>query len=851
MCRRPIVGMSASEAPLEVEEKQPLLSPSPMSSSIASSSRQTIIEFKKDGTVSRMRSHRGNMPSLPQTKQCPLCPAKFTRTTHLNRHMRTHSNERLHRCDTCSSQFTRSDLLTRHKKGCGDPTAQRTRRKSCQSCAESKVKCDLQYPCTKCKNRGKDCIYVGGPPLHSVSPTASRRTSEDSTASASNPPTPPPGEPSTSSSMNSDYLTKTFPALSLGEGGGLMSPHTGSPIPSGATTPTLLPLAPPRAVTDTVNDNMMLPSPGTANAIMNAFLTDPSPDSKVPPSQPAASDTSSNMSSSTFGSPHTPALEYTPESSAASTPSSDVESPADFNLLFSELDALALQSHASRMSVGSNMFQPFFTNLFASSSSVSVDDPMAVDALTWEETRTGPGRDPQFPFPTLSGDVQQFQQSPTLAESLAEKRAAENEPTPEDLQHYLYLFFTAFLKQLPIIHGPTWRMDGKPAVLINAMHACGALYVKTRKAAYFVTKVLDESREVLLQEFAREPRSTTDQIHLILAVSLLQTIGLFHQKASQRAASNIYHGMLVMMIRRCGLITTNASWTPPVMVDAASADQAWREWGLHETAKRALLISYLHDCCHALYFAIRPSFMLSELTLKLPCEDSLWKANNANEWSFALLGPSPYGSSMEARLTGVNMLQVHSALREFRVPSDLPALTPFAHFVVMHTILRDIYAIGMDNPSPADRDSPGHKPATDSSVTREIFSLQHWLHNWLQSWLNGPDTPKADADDEEPPFIANVLPYYWLAQVSILAYQEGLPPFRAGGSSHLNSEVHFRLVKHWLGHIRSFLRKGERAPTLFWDELMKVRLQTKHVDRDVEAGAPEDLEGLLGFFTEN
>jgi hypothetical protein len=43
---------------------------------------------KKDGTLSKIRSHRGNIPVLPQTKLCPHCPAKFTRTTHLNRHLR-------------------------------------------------------------------------------------------------------------------------------------------------------------------------------------------------------------------------------------------------------------------------------------------------------------------------------------------------------------------------------------------------------------------------------------------------------------------------------------------------------------------------------------------------------------------------------------------------------------------------------------------------------------------------------------------------------------------------------------------------------------------------------------------
>src|SRR5579863_6652843 len=67
-------------------EHKPMLLPSP--SPPALPTRAPTVEYKKDGTVSRMRSHRGNVPQLPQTKLCPYCPAKFTRTTHLNRHLR-------------------------------------------------------------------------------------------------------------------------------------------------------------------------------------------------------------------------------------------------------------------------------------------------------------------------------------------------------------------------------------------------------------------------------------------------------------------------------------------------------------------------------------------------------------------------------------------------------------------------------------------------------------------------------------------------------------------------------------------------------------------------------------------
>lgn len=58
-------------------------------SSVAVPQPRTVIEYRKDGAPSKMRSHKGNIPILPQTKLCPHCPAKFTRTTHLNRHLRT------------------------------------------------------------------------------------------------------------------------------------------------------------------------------------------------------------------------------------------------------------------------------------------------------------------------------------------------------------------------------------------------------------------------------------------------------------------------------------------------------------------------------------------------------------------------------------------------------------------------------------------------------------------------------------------------------------------------------------------------------------------------------------------
>jgi hypothetical protein len=54
---------------------------------------------------------------------------------------------------------------------------------------------------------------------------------------------------------------------------------------------------------------------------------------------------------------------------------------------------------------------------------------------------------------------------------------------------------------MPLVHPPTFEVVSKPRILINAMEACGALYVKTPTAAQFITTTLKNSREILVQEF--------------------------------------------------------------------------------------------------------------------------------------------------------------------------------------------------------------------------------------------------------------------------------------------------------------------------------------------------------------
>ncbi|KAG6861676.1 hypothetical protein C0995_013245 [Termitomyces sp. Mi166 len=642
---------------------------------------------------------------------------------------------------------------------------------------ESKIKCDRQYPCSKCTARGKECVFNGSGRRPSISnnpivqqkPILSATYTDSFTKSSTSPSTvfvtTPEADPT--------YDATTCPIPKSDE-------HTGSL--NNEPTSHFDRLGGPEALSSSVS--------------MPSF-------SKV-----------EQFTLDVFSASASAAELY-----QLNAPETDTAEDTDGRVV-------PVNSHLSSV-YASDMFGPFFSSIFNPSPSV----PLSED-LSWAGLATHPD---VFPFvsqvsPTGTieayGDNQTFEGTQemvtfdTSATRLAvgdvqQSSTLDVDPLEPELQHY------------------------------RAMQACGALFVKTRKASTFINKTLASAREALVQEFAKNPTDSSDQIHLILAVVLLQTIGLFHQLPDQRASSSIYHGMLVMMIRRTGMITKNASWEP-INLSEAPLELLWQDWVAHEMTKRAIWWSYLHDCCHSIYFALPSSYHPSEIELNLPCEDALWRANTAADWITVLQTPSSYGT-FKSRLTGVGMLQTLGALSETRLLEVHIPINPFSHFILIHAMLRHLFVTCVEGRLP--KGDVAATVNTNDAVNQEIYRLQYALHNWLQNWLNAPELPKVNDVNEEPPFIYNALPFYWLGQVSLLAFQESLPPFEQDSPNNLKVEVRFRLVKQWLRHIRGFLKKGDQVPTLFWDELMRIRLQTWQ--QEFEGEEEDDQDGLLGFFPEH
>jgi len=300
-----------------------------------------------------------------------------------------------------------------------------------------------------------------------------------------------------------------------------------------------------------------------------------------------------------------------------------------------------------------------------------------------------------------------------------------------------------------------------------------------------------------------------------------------------------------MMIRLNGFADKCLEWGAPEDIDASNVEQVWREWAKHETARRGIAVSYMHDCCHCLFFNLRPTYESATFDMYLPCEDALWTASSAEEWLSILRKPSRYGT-MQQRLGGPRLQKAYRKLAE---PSEAlsppPVFNPWQHFILVHAVLRELFEEYIEARAPESEggQAPGTSGARTEYISQDrIFSFQATLHRWLQSWLQSPHSPQYS--ELEPRFVEQALPYYWIAQVAIMAYQERLPPFCTGTIYLVSGEAKFRLMKKWEKHIRNFLRRGGKEPTLSFAELVNVRLRKW----DANAGHEDDSVNLLGFF---
>ncbi|KAG6819467.1 hypothetical protein H0H93_011567 [Arthromyces matolae] len=590
------------------------------------------------------------------------------------------------------------------------------------ACALSKIKCDLQHPCSKCVSRGRECVFVNNP-------AASR----------------------------AERLFVSKPESST------LAPTQTADVASPSTSP-----------------------------LKSFVMSDPTVSNPRPPSILRLVSSHSKLSS-------------TPSSSTFSSAKTD----------FFETNISTVEHNR----------EPKNRSWFEDVNAINADE-MLFELFGLVDTSPGPGDNnyrsididtpPTFavdfgPLPMVE-DLEITLPLPLLHHTL-ELEAADLSTSPAKPDHDLYF---------PLFHVPTWIMGDKPISLVRAMQAGGALFARTDAASTFIEDVLSSSQHSIPFEFATLSDEPRDQNRFLLTVILLQTIALFHLKAERAMSSNIYHEILITMIRRQGIIPRINSWIISEM-NMDNLESAWKEWANCEMIKRAVLLSFLHDCSLSMYFGFKPSFHPSELDLCLPCDDSVWQAPDAAQWYILC----QLHSIHDDNTLGFPMQRALSVLGETRLPRRMAVLfNPLSSLILIHAILRNLFApySAMTSAGPANISTLDTEFAALGSCKQENpLAIQLALNNWLQGCVEIPESTLDEASKESD-LAEDALSFYWLAQLSLLGLQNGtLADFRQVMTVDVKEAVggRFRLLKLWLDRIKSLLKSGNGAsvPSDLWEEL--------------------------------
>lgn len=215
-------------------------------------------------------------------------------------------------------------------------------------------------------------------------------------------------------------------------------------------------------------------------------------------------------------------------------------------------------------------------------------------------------------------------------------------PRLEIFNILLKSYFHNFHAQHPILHLPSLLprdgssgLDRKKDVLIYAMCCAGAFRHAARPIQNYARGMQELLRRTFNYHFEKDPRNVRD-LQSMQAWHLSLFIGGWSGSARSSEASQGSCASLDSMLR-CGhfLDGQRGDWFEDEQkpVEPGTEAERWTLFVEREETKRLAFAQLWFECHLGSFMRARPSLTFSELTLPVPCELDLWRAESAEEWA--------------------------------------------------------------------------------------------------------------------------------------------------------------------------------------------------------------------------
>jgi len=256
------------------------------------------------------------------------------------------------------------------------------------------------------------------------------------------------------------------------------------------------------------------------------------------------------------------------------------------------------------------------------------------------------------------------------------------------MQTYLNLFFAQFNVTYPLLHKPTFDPAQAETFLLLAVILLGATYgdKEMHKLAVCI-------HDILRAQIFLHPRFTAKpELWILQTILLVECFGKSRAGQKQHDMAHLFHGLLINLVRRSDCQSVRQLDFDNEVDDL---ERLWRKAVDVELRKRLAFLCFIWDTQHAVLFSQSLCMSSFELRTALPCNESTWEANSAEEWWECAK------SELQPSFLTVLRANVNSDLS-----LPIPSLNAFSRLLILHGVMsiqwdlkrRDQASLGISYP---------------------------------------------------------------------------------------------------------------------------------------------------------